>query len=103
MGTGEGLNLMPPAGAAGAGLGAGRSGTSVAVASRLTWPTSLGCAWVRTMCSWICWANWSVANAAKARLKVGALGISPALSQPQSWRNRGRDRSASMSAAVVGN
>jgi len=35
--------------------------------------------------------------------KVGSLGISPALSQPQGCRNSGRDLSASMSAPVVGN
>lgn len=86
-----------------AGLGAGLSGASMAVASRLTWPTTLGPAWVLTMCSWICWGTWSLAKAVKARLKVASLGTSPALSQPQRDRRRGRHWSASSSAVVFGN
>jgi len=43
--------LRGAAGAAGAGLATGRSGASMAVASRLTCPTSFGSAWVFTMCS----------------------------------------------------
>jgi hypothetical protein len=78
-------------------------GASMAVASRLTWPTSFAPACVWTICSWICWGNWSCPNTAKARLKVGSLGISPGRSQPQSCRNRGRDFRASSNAPVVGN
>jgi hypothetical protein len=55
-----------------------------------------------TIGSWICGGNSSAANAPKARLKVGSLGISPALSQPQSWRHSGRAFKASTSAPVGG-
>ena len=45
----------------------------------------------------------NAAEPGEQRLKVPALGMSPRLSQPQSWRSVGRVRSASRSAAVVGN
>lgn len=57
---------------------------------------------ILTLVSWRRWGNGSWANVAKAWRKVGSLGRSPGLSQPQRRRRVGGFPSAAMRAAVGG-